>query len=140
MHAYARTLPLIALLAAAALPAPAAAASDDASSTLLLTAQVTSFCQVVQGSGEVELSNGSASFGVMEVCNSAGGYRVLASFANLDSGTVVTADGSAELADDGTVTFVRPSARKFVQSWALRDAVKHDPAAPVFVQVNVSPL
>ena len=140
MHAYARTLPLIAFLAAA-LPAPAGAASDDAASSLLVTARVASFCQVLQGTGEVELSNGAASFGpVTEVCNSAGGYRVLASFVNLDSATVVTADGSAPLDDDGTIAFVRPSARKIVQSWALRDAVKHDPAAPVFVQVNVSPL
>jgi hypothetical protein len=140
MNALVRNSPLI-VLASAALAAPAAAASDEAARTLVLSASVTSFCQVQQGSGEVELNNGEASFGpITEVCNSAGGYRVLASFVNLDSATVVTSDGSAPLADDGTVAFVRPSARKIVQSWALRDAVKRDPAAPVFVQVNVSPL
>ena len=50
-------------LAAAAVPAPAAAASQDASGTLVLTAEVTSFCQVQQGAREVVLSNGVASFG-----------------------------------------------------------------------------
>jgi hypothetical protein len=107
--------------------------------TLLLTASVAPFCQIALGSGEVQLSNGQANFGpVSETCNTS--YRVLASFQNLDQATIVTADGSAPLANDGTVAFVRPSARKIVQNWALRDAVKHDPAAPVFVQVNVSPL
>jgi hypothetical protein len=126
-------------IAAVATCAPLTAAGDSATQTLLLSANVASFCRVQQASSDVELSNGEASFGpVTEVCN--GAYRVLATFANLDSATIVTSDGSAPLADDGTVAFVRPTARKIVQNWEVRDAVKHDPAGPVFVQVNVSPL
>lgn len=136
MHASVRWLTAI---VAATSCAPVSAANDGAARTLLLSASVSSFCQVRQASNEVALSNGEASFGpVTEVCN--GGYRVLATFANLDSATIVTSDGSAPLADDGTVTFLRPTARRIVQNWEVRDAVKHDPAAPVFVQVNVSPL
>jgi len=135
MNALVRTgIGMAAVLASA--PSDAAAGGG---ATLLLSATVAPFCQVGQASGEVQLSNGRAEFGpVSEICNTS--YRVVASFQNLDQATIVTADGSAPLAQDGTVAFVRPSARKIVQNWTVRDAIKHDPAARVFVQVNVSPL
>ena len=138
MHALARTLIAIGALASSA----SLAANPNADTrTLILTASVAPFCQVRQASSEVQLNGGEASLGpVTEVCNSAGGYRVLASFVNLDRATIVTADGSAALGEDGTVTFVRPTARKLKQNWKVRDAVKRDPNAPVLVQVNVSPL
>ena len=136
MNAFVRVV--IGVVAATAC-VPLAAAPRDGSATLVLTANVAPFCQVSQASSEVDLVNGEASFGpVREMCNT--GYRVLASFVNLDQATVVTAQGSEALADDGTVAFERPMASKISQAWNVRDAVKHDPAAPVIVQVNVTPL
>lgn len=126
-----------ALAAACLCSSPAAARSTEAS--FVLTARVASFCKV---SGAVEdaltIENVTSLGTIREVCNTQG-YVVRASFTNLSGGTVYAGSDQAGI-DGGAAEFRYAQAQALVRPWLLRDAVKQDSAAPVYLTVSIMPL
>lgn len=122
-----------------ALSATTASAEPGATRSIALSAHVASFCRVSHANDVAIISRGAADLGpVTEICNA--GYRLVANFSNLRSATVRTGEGDVEMGSDGMVALTRPEARKIVQDWALRGAVKQVASAPVTVRFTVSPL
>lgn len=126
-----------ALAAACLCSSPAAARPAEAS--FVLTARVASFCKV---SGAVEdaltIENVTSLGTIREVCNTQG-YVVRASFTNLSGGTVYAGGDQAGI-DGGAAEFRYAQAQALVRPWLLRDAVKQDSAAPVYLTVSIMPL
>lgn len=129
-------LPLCAMVPLFALAAPASAAPAEVG--LQLRAEVASFCRIYTDESAVG-SDGRIG-AVRELCNSAAGYGVQASFSNLRGGTVRAGEEEQDLSADGSALFVSSMARHRTRDWALLSAQRLDAGQPVTVRFTISPL
>lgn len=117
---------------------PVAARPGEAS--LTLTARVESFCRIDGGNQDALTIESITSLGtIREVCNSRAGYIVRASFVNLSQGTVFAGADQSGI-EDGIAEFRYSQAQVQQREWRLRDAVKADAQAPVYLMVSIQPI
>jgi hypothetical protein len=110
---------------------------------LQLEAHVDTFCQVWVDRDEQALQfegDGAQLGSVQEVCNTAGGYTLRATFTNVIEGTVVAGQETALVDGQGSATFAYSEARVRNRDWQLTRARRVVPNAPVFLRLSISPL
>jgi hypothetical protein len=110
---------------------------------LHLQANVDPFCRVWSENDEqaLQFDGDQADLGaVREVCNTAGGYRLKASFTNLSEGSIIAGSDTAVVDPAGTATFAYREARVHNRAWQLISAKRISPDAPVYLRLSISPL
>lgn len=134
----------VAILGLSLLGAGQAMASSS-SYTIRITAHVDPFCKVTLDQAplaekELNIVNGAAQIGVVhEMCNTVGGYEVMARFTNLSGGELNVA--GRNYAIDSSGSSVRRSDNPMVQdlNWQIADASIVEPSVPVLMRVTISP-